>query len=70
MINPFGSTWKRWEPHAHTPETALNNQFSISWDEYVSTLEGLAPAVAGIGVTDYFTTEGYRKLHEYHIDGN
>jgi energy-coupling factor transporter ATP-binding protein EcfA2 len=66
MVTPSGSTWKRWEPHAHTPETALNDQFtSVSWDDYISTLEGLKPSLVGIGVTDYFTTEGYRKVREY-----
>lgn len=66
MVTPSGSTWKRWEPHAHTPETALNDQFKgVSWDDYISTLEGLTPSLAGIGVTDYFTTEGYRKVREY-----
>jgi energy-coupling factor transporter ATP-binding protein EcfA2 len=65
MVNSLGSTWKRWEPHAHSPETALNDQFSGSWDDYVSALEGLTPQLAGLGVTDYFTTEGYRKAREY-----
>lgn len=70
MTTRSGSTWKRWEPHTHSPETALNDQFvRVSWDEYISTLEGLTPPLAGIGVTDYFTTEGYRKVLEYQANG-
>jgi energy-coupling factor transporter ATP-binding protein EcfA2 len=70
MVNSTGSTWKRWEPHAHTPETALNDQFPDgSWDAYIAALEGLSTPLAGMGVTDYFTTEGYRKVRDYQRDG-
>jgi hypothetical protein len=68
MVNPLGSTWKRWEPHVHSPETALNNQFSdVSLEKFLTTLERLEPALAGIGITDYFTTEGYRKVRDLQI---
>lgn len=65
MVNSSGSTWKRWEPHTHTPETALNDQFNVPWEDYIAMLESLEPSIVGIGVTDYFTTEGYRKVRDY-----
>ena len=50
--------------------SALNNQFprlpngEPDWEAYVTKLESLAD-ISVLGVTDYFTIEGYRKLLQF-----
>tara|TARA_R100000306_G_C4380543_1_gene144068 strand:+ start:3038 stop:5860 length:2823 start_codon:yes stop_codon:yes gene_type:complete len=59
-----GSEWRKWDLHVHTPESILNNGFGANWDEYVKHLftKALVNEVAVIGITDYFTIDGYKKL--------
>jgi len=71
-----GSTWKIWDLHVHTPHSALNNQFGdpdseATWENYVSRLEAATQdyGVVAIGVTDYFTIEGYTRLLQYKAQG-
>lgn len=70
MINR-GSEWHRWEPHIHTPDTVLNNQFgSVNpWDSYLATLETLTPKIEAIAVTDYYGTDTYEELLKYKASG-
>lgn len=65
---PRGSEWRRWDPHVHTPDSALANQFS-TWDEYIDALETVGREVAALGVTDYCTIDGYKKVLEYRSCG-
>ncbi len=63
---PMGSTWRKWDLHIHSPLSMLNNQFPKTnegpdWDQYLDALERLDD-VAVVGVTDYFTIEGYKEL--------
>lgn len=62
-----GSEWRRWDPHVHTPETALNDQFG-TWDEYLEAINAQSE-VRVIGVTDYFLFSNYSKLKLYAEDG-
>lgn len=71
-----GSTWNIWDLHVHTPYSALNNQFGDpsredTWERYISALEDEARArgVVAVGVTDYFTIEGYSRLFDYQRQG-
>lgn len=59
-----GSEWHRWEPHIHAPGTVLNNRFGSNdpWEAYLSSLEGLQPAVEAIAVTDYYVTDTYEQI--------
>ena len=59
-----GSQWHRWEPHIHSPGTALNNQFRgpDAWDRFLSTIESTTPSIRAIGLTDYYLTENYKEL--------
>ena len=65
---PRGSEWRRWDLHVHSPLSILNNQFphlpsgEPDWDAYISKLENTGCAV--IGVTDYFTIDGYKVLRQ------
>src|SRR5712691_11246833 len=67
-----GSTWRIWDFHVHTPFSSLNNQFGDptkgeTWETYIDRLESeaLSRGVGAVGVTDYFTIEGYRKIRQY-----
>ena len=46
----------------HLPGTLLNDQFGeLSIEEALTRLAEATPTIEAIGVTDYFTTESYRK---------
>jgi predicted metal-dependent phosphoesterase TrpH len=68
---PLGSEWRRWDLHIHTLASVLNNQFGQDWDAYVNQLETAISkhAIAAIGVTDYFTIDGFKQLLEYRAKG-
>lgn len=62
---PMGSIWRKWDLHVHSPASILNNQFPSKegekdWEAYISKLEETDIAV--LGVTDYFTIEGYKRI--------
>ena len=70
-----GSEWSKWDLHIHSPLSALNNQFprlangKPDWEAYIGKLESLTD-ISVIGITDYFTVEGYRKIRELHSLGH
>lgn len=59
--DPRGSRWHRWDPHIHTPGTALNDQYKGSdpWDVFVSKIEQSDPPIRALGIADYCGIEGY-----------
>lgn len=69
---PRGSEWRRWDLHIHTPFSALNNGFGADFEVYATELfqRAIENEIAVIGITDYFTIEGYKRLRELlEIDG-
>ena len=68
-MNDFkrGSEWRRWDLHVHTPESHLNNNFGNDFDNYVKELfnKAIEKEIYAIGITDYFTIDGYKKIKEY-----
>ncbi|MCL1658360.1 gamma-glutamylcyclotransferase [Elizabethkingia miricola] len=64
-----GSEWRKWDLHVHTPFSILNNGFGNDWDVYVKKLftKALENNVCAIGITDYFTIEGYKKLKREYL---
>jgi hypothetical protein len=66
---PKGSEWRKWDLHVHTPASVLSNGFGSDWDVYVKNLFTilLAKQIAAVGITDYFTIDGYRKLKEEYL---
>lgn len=66
MNDPRGSIWRIWDLHVHTPFSALNNGFSADFDQYATDLlqRAVAMQIAAVGVTDYFSAEGYKKLRD------
>lgn len=63
-MNDFlvGSEWRRWDLHVHTPDSVLANEFKCSWEKYIEHIENNGETVAVIGVTDYASISGYKKL--------
>ncbi len=59
-----GSEWRKWDLHVHTPHSALNNGFGNHFDDYARILltRAVEKNIAAIGVTDYFSIEGYKCL--------
>jgi len=74
MSYPQGSVWRKWDLHIHSPLSLMNNQFpkrsdgTPDWDAYISRLDELQVSV--IGITDYFTIDGYKKTREFKASGN
>lgn len=63
----IGSEWRRWDLHVHTPESQLGSSFiGTTWKQYLDTLEAKAQEfdIAVIGITDYMTIDGYKKIYE------
>jgi len=68
-----GSIWRKWDLHVHSPSSA-NQKYGSSddtWDRFVNQLQKKATdyMVEGIGITDYFSIEGYLRLKEYQEKG-
>jgi hypothetical protein len=65
--------------HVHTPES-FHNEFNFInkeekekykgniWDKYIDELETITD-VSVIGITDYFSIDGYKKVLEYKAQG-
>jgi hypothetical protein len=68
-----GSKWRKWDLHIHSPLSVLNNQYPHQpdgvpdWEAYISKLEALDLSV--VGITDYFTIQGYKKVREFKGNG-
>ena len=64
--NPQGAKWHRWDPHLHTPGTILNNQYrgEDAWEQFLAKLEGSAPRIRAIGITDYYSVDTYVSVRE------
>ena len=60
-----GSKWRKWDLHVHTP-ISIHQEYGGDtdsvWEKYVNQLEALTQPYSVIGVNDYFTIEGYKKL--------
>jgi ABC-type lipoprotein export system ATPase subunit len=69
-MNTKGSIWRKWDLHIHTPYSILNNGFGVNFDEYVKGLfkSAIANEIAVIGITDYFSIEGYKKIKQDYLD--
>src|SRR5699024_3971221 len=67
MYDERGSIWRKWDLHVHTPHSYEEN-FGDDWDAYVRQLKVKAEehGISVMGVTDYFSVDGYEKLvNEY-----
>lgn len=69
--NKRGSIWHRWDPHIHTPGTALNNQYTGTdpWEAFLGAIEASDPPIRALGITDYFGIERYEQVVEQQRQG-
>src|SRR3989344_2668045 len=64
---PRGSEWRKWDLHVHSPASVLNNaQFTGAtdeekWNNFYTKLRSITD-FSVIGITDYFSIEGYKKV--------
>ena len=74
-----GSAWGRWDLHVHTPASFEQNYKFLDeeekvaygnniWEKYVSELEKIEN-VSVLGITDYFSIDGYKKIVNYREKG-
>jgi DNA repair protein SbcC/Rad50 len=66
MTSIYGSIWRRWDLHVHSPASVLNNEFpgateDEKWNSYIARL-GELEGIAGLGITDYCSIDGYRRV--------
>jgi len=70
-MNSKGSQWRKWDLHVHTP-ASFEHQFKTHekdvWEAYIKALEKV-PGIAVIGITDYFSLEGYKTVLDYKKKG-
>ncbi len=72
-MNKNGSIWRKWDLHIHCPTTVFNNQFEGStkdekWEKYIAEIEKLKD-FSVLGITDYFSIDGYKKMVELKESG-
>ena len=75
-----GSEFRKWDLHIHTPES-FHNDFSFInkqekekynndiWKKYIDELERITD-VPAIGITDYFSIDGYKKFSNINCRGD
>lgn len=74
-----GSITRKWDLHVHTPasfhhefkfvnEEEKNTYNNDLWEKYISELEKIKD-ISVIGITDYFSIEGYKKVVQYKNQG-
>src|SRR5688500_11752759 len=67
-----GSQWNKWDLHVHTPASILNSEFGNDWDAYIKDLfsKAIDKQIVAIGITDYFSVKGYRKIREDYLNND
>jgi ABC-type lipoprotein export system ATPase subunit len=67
---PRGSVWHRWDPHIHSPGTAMEDHFGEgAWDDYLRLIEDATPVVEALGVTDYASLDRYEEVLAHKASG-
>jgi len=66
----IGSEFKKWDLHVHTPASYYQEygKDQNAWDCFIEALENIED-MSAIGITDYFSIEGYRKIFEARATG-
>ncbi|HET8581502.1 MAG TPA: hypothetical protein VFL98_03510 [Candidatus Paceibacterota bacterium] len=66
----YGSKWRRWDLHLHTPETLKEDQYTGTtpeekWENFCNDINSTDAEVSVVGVTDYLLIDNYRKFHSF-----
>jgi hypothetical protein len=71
--NPRGAEWHKWDLHVHTPASVEqyygDRVQEQTWNKYIDALAALPDEIRAIGVNDYFSIEGYRRIVEARASG-
>lgn len=67
-----GAEWRIWDFQVHTPYSALNNGFGNDFEAYARDFftKAIEKQIAVVGVTDYFSVEGFRQLRAIQSDSD
>lgn len=69
-----GDLWRQMDLHVHTPMSAEteygNREQDSTWNKYFDALRALGPRISILGINDYWTVEGYRRVKEEFDRGN
>jgi ABC-type lipoprotein export system ATPase subunit/DNA-binding transcriptional ArsR family regulator len=61
-----GALWRRWDLHVHTPASYVNEygdrENDETWERYFSAIATLPPDISVLGINDYFTIDGYKRV--------
>ncbi len=64
--NYLGSDWLKCDLHIHTPASFFqrygDRNDPKTWDQFLDDLEALPPEFKVIGINDYLTIEGYKRV--------
>ena len=68
-----GSKWLKCDLHVHTPVSFFqkygDKNLDETWEKYIADLEKLPDDFKIIGINDYLTLEGYRRVLEFKRQG-
>lgn len=67
MKHPRGSEWRKWDLHVHPPGTKLADSYKrnsgrLDWEQFCKIVH--ESDVAGFGITDYFSFDGFFNFKE------
>ena len=60
-----GSEWRKWDLHVHTP---FSHNFKGDWKQFIQQIQKADCEV--VGINDYFSVDGYKKLKKEIKDDN
>lgn len=71
MPSNLGSTWSKWDLHIHTPASHVQSYGNSepAWQAFLADIEALPPEFTTLGINDYLTVDGYRRLREEKAGG-
>lgn len=70
-VSTRGSLWHKWDPHIHTPGTALNDQYIgvNPWEDFLTRIEQSDPPIRALGITDYCSIDCYVEAVKWQQSG-
>jgi ABC-type lipoprotein export system ATPase subunit len=67
---PYGSEWRKWDLHVHTPSSLIHSYPGPDpWESFITDLETLPPEFKVIGINDYIFIDGYKRVLEEKAKG-
>lgn len=61
-----GALWRRWDLHVHTPASYVHEygdrENARTWDKFFADIASLPREIAVLGINDYFTIDGYKRV--------